>query len=90
MVNFDQVNMGDILRIVGTGAPGFANNGDLVRVIAQATLGVIVENKYGHKAEFVFNCGAARLEKTVWREDFRLALEHQAPCGSISTLGEEP
>lgn len=70
MINFDETNRGDILRIVGAGAPGYARNGDLVRVVERTKLGVMVENKHGNQCEFVFNCGAARLEATEWREDF--------------------
>ncbi len=70
MIEYGKVNRGDILRIIGEGAPGYANLGDLVRVLERTTHGVKVENKDGADCEFVFNCGAARLEPTEWKADF--------------------
>lgn len=70
MINYAEVKHGDILKIVGAGAPGYAELGDLVRVIEHTQNGVKVENKKGERCEFVFNCGAARLEATEWKEDF--------------------
>lgn len=70
MINYEKVNRGDILEIVGAGAPGYAANGDLVRVLTRTTHGVKVEDKHGHVTEFVFNCGAARLNPTEWKDDF--------------------
>lgn len=70
MIEYDKTNRGDILKLVGEGAPGFGNLGDLVRVLDRTKLGVMVENKHGEKCEFVYNCGAARLEPTEWKNDF--------------------
>lgn len=70
MIDYDKTERGDILRIVGAGAPGYAQLGDLVRVTERTKLGVMVENKHGKPCEFVYNCGAARLEPTEWRNDF--------------------
>lgn len=70
MIDYAKVKRGDILRIVGAGAPGYANNGDLVRVLRTTAQGVEVEDKRGRPCEFVFNCGAARLEETEWKNDF--------------------
>ncbi len=70
MIDYSKTNRGDILRIVGEGAPGYAHLGDLVRVLERTTNGVKVENKNGLDCEFVFNCGAARLEPTEWKADF--------------------
>lgn len=70
MINYEKTNCGDILRIVEPGAPGYAKIGDLVRVKIRSKQGVTVENKDGEKADFVFNCGAARLEATEWKNDF--------------------
>ena len=72
MIDYAKVNKGDILRITGAGAPGYAANGDLVRVIERTAKGVKVEDKHGNPCEFVFNCGAARLEETEWKDDFPL------------------
>jgi len=73
MINYTQTNVGDILRIVGQGAPGYAQIEDLVRVISVDKEGVKVENKKGETCEFIFNCGAARLEPTEWKKDFNLS-----------------
>jgi hypothetical protein len=69
-INYQETNRGDILRIVNAGAPGYAKNGDLVRVLNRTTNGVMVEDKNGDPMEFVFNCGADRLEATEWKNDF--------------------
>ena len=70
MIDYAKVNRGDILCIVGAGAPGYASVGDLVRVLERTKEGVKVEDKRGEPYEFVFNCGAARLEPTEWTNDF--------------------
>ena len=70
MIKYDDVAFGDILRLVGAGAPGYAELGDLLRVIRVNTNGVLVEDRDGDHIEFVFNCGAARLEATEWKNDF--------------------
>lgn len=70
MIEYENTNRGDILKIVGAGAPGYAELGDLVRVKERTKLGVLVENKHGAEVEFVYNCGAARLEPTEWKDDF--------------------
>jgi hypothetical protein len=70
MIDYKKVQKGDILRLVGAGAPGYANLGDLVRITEVFPNGVKVEDKTGSPCEFVFNCGAARLEPTEWKQDF--------------------
>jgi hypothetical protein len=70
MIDYSKTNRGDILKITGEGAPGYALNGDLVRVVSAHTNSVIVENREGKQAEFIYNCGAARLEPTKWKNDF--------------------
>jgi hypothetical protein len=70
MIIYEEVNRGDILKIVGDGAPGYAEIGDLVRVVEHTMIGVKVEDKHGKACQFVFNCGAARLEETEWKDDF--------------------
>ena len=70
MIDYSKTKRGDILRIVGAGAPGYAKNGDLVRVTAIRENAVDVEDSRGETCEFIFNCGAARLEPTEWTNDF--------------------
>lgn len=70
MIDYSKVKKGDVLRLVGAGAPGYANLGDLLRVTEVSANSVKVEDKRGEPCEFVFNCGAARLEVTEWTQDF--------------------
>jgi hypothetical protein len=70
MIDYSKTKRGDILKIVGAGAPGYAKLGDLVRVIEVSTNAVKVEDKNGTPVDFLYNCGAARLEATEWTEDF--------------------
>ena len=70
MVKYEEDQVGDILKITGAGAPGWAQLGDLVRVIAVHQNSVVVEDRDGKTAEFMYNCGAARLEPTEWKKDF--------------------
>jgi hypothetical protein len=70
MIDYVKVEKGDILKIVGVGAPGYAKNGDLVRVTEVHVNSAIVEDRDGKTAEFMYNCGAARLETTEWKKDF--------------------
>ncbi len=70
MINYAEVNRGDILKIAGPGAPGYAELGDLVRTTKVHINSVMVEDRNGNPSEFYFNCGAARLEPTEWKEDF--------------------
>ncbi len=69
-IKFSETKRGDILKLVALGAPGYAKLGDLLRVKRVFKEAVLVENRDGAEVEFVFNCGAARLEATEWREDF--------------------
>jgi hypothetical protein len=70
VIKYSETKVGDILRIVGVGAPGYAALGDLVRVKSVHTNSVMVEDRNGAPCEFMFNCGAARLEPTEWKADF--------------------
>lgn len=70
MITYAETKVGDILKITGPGAPGYAKNGDLVRVLDVWVNGVNVEDKSGDPCKFLYNCGAARLEPTEWKEDF--------------------
>jgi hypothetical protein len=70
MIDFSETKVGDILKVVGSGAPGYAELGDLVRVTEVHADSVFVKNRDRKPMEFVFNCGAARLEPTEWKGDF--------------------
>lgn len=70
MIDYSKTNRGDILRIVGAGATGYAEIGDLVRVTKVHANSVFVEDRNGTPVEFAYNCGAARLEATDDVADF--------------------
>lgn len=62
MIEFDKVKIGDKLKIVGAGAPGFAKLGDIVTVTKVGRMRVDVVRDDGEPAYFALTCGAARLE----------------------------
>lgn len=62
MIEFDKVKVGDKLKIVGAGAPGFAKLGDIVTVTEVGRMRVDVVRDDGEQAYFALTCGAARLE----------------------------
>ncbi|MHB1953560.1 MAG: hypothetical protein ACYCOU_07385 [Sulfobacillus sp.] len=71
MIDYDKTNRSDILRIIDPRSRDYGCEiGDLVRVLERTEQGVRVEKKDGGTVEFVFNCGAARLEPTEWTGDF--------------------
>lgn len=59
MIDYAKTRTGDILRLTGVGAPGYAQLGDLLRVKQVQHNGVTVEDRHGKEADFLFNCGAA-------------------------------
>jgi len=75
MIDYSKTNIGDVLKIVGAGAPGYAELGDLVRVTEVHVNSVKVEDRDGETVEFLYNCGAARLEPTEWTKDFPEQME---------------
>lgn len=75
MINYSKTNRGDILRLVGSGAKEYAALGDLLRVKKVHAEAVTVEDRNGSECEFVFNCGAERLESTEWKDDFPSEVE---------------
>ena len=70
MIDYAKTEVGDIVKLVGAGAPGYAELGDLLRITEVHTNSVFAEDRNGDRIEFVFNCGAARLEPTEWKKDF--------------------
>jgi len=77
MIDMTAVRNGDILKIVENGIPGFAEIGDLVKVIDVSPVyrrvkelyvpSVIVENQDGENLKFIGDSGAARFEFTEKR-----------------------
>jgi len=78
MIDYSQTRVGDILKIVGAGAPGYAVLDELVRVVEVHLNSVLVENRDGGRAEFLYNCGSARLEPTEWKIDSERSAEQVA------------
>lgn len=62
-INYSEIKVGDKLRIVGQGAPGFAKLGDIVTVEKCAPNRCdVVHDVSGERAFFALTCGAERLE----------------------------
>lgn len=70
MIKYSETNRGDILRMTKPTPDLELGRGDLVRVKELTKEGVLVEDSRGWEHEFVFNCGAAYLEPTEWKNDF--------------------
>lgn len=62
MINYSKVKIGDKLRIIGMGAPGFAKLGDIVEVTDVHYNRIDVKREDGETAYFALTCGAERLE----------------------------
>lgn len=63
MVDFKKVHVGQKLKIVGEGAPGFAKLGDVVVVNEIGENRIYCTNEKGETAFFALTCGAQRLEE---------------------------
>lgn len=84
MIDYAKTRRGDILRIVGAGAQGYAELGDLVRVTGARMNAVTVEDRDGETVDFLYNCGASRLEPTEWRDDFPQESKEAAEPADVS------
>ena len=72
MINYTETKPGDKLKIVGAGAPGFANLGDVVTVVScNGVNRVDVVRADGESAYFALTCGAGRLESIATTEGRR-------------------
>jgi len=63
VIDFQTINCGDKCKIVGMGAPGFAELGDIVTITSVTFNRVDVVTGDGDTAFFALTCGAARLER---------------------------
>jgi len=65
MIDYSKTKPGDKLRIIGAGAPGFADLGDIVTVTKcnGENRCDVVHDQTGHSAYFALTCGAQRLER---------------------------
>tara|TARA_R110000851_G_scaffold183993_1_gene333425 strand:+ start:105 stop:308 length:204 start_codon:yes stop_codon:yes gene_type:complete len=63
MIEYNDVAVGDELKITGMGAPGFAKLGDVVTVTKNNGKDKLhVVNEAGEEASFALTCGAQRLK----------------------------
>ena len=66
MINYETTHEGDLLRIVKTGAPGFAANGDIVEVTRCNHVDTLyVKRADGEEVYFRDHCGAERLDHVI-------------------------
>jgi len=65
MIDFNNITVGEKVRVVGAGAPGFARLGEELEITKVEHNKVFAKNEYGEEAYFALACGAARLEKST-------------------------
>ena len=65
MIDFKAARVGDKVKVVGFGAPGFAKLGDMLEITAVKPDRVYCKREDGEEALFALTCGAARLENIV-------------------------
>lgn len=65
MIDFAKIQVGQKVRVVGMGAPGFAALGDLLEIVAVEPNRVYARREDGAEAFFALTCGAARLETVI-------------------------
>lgn len=63
MIRYDELKIGDVVEVVGMGAPGFAKNGEHLTVIEVGKDYVRCQAENGGIARFGLQCGAERLIK---------------------------
>jgi len=62
MIDFKNISVGDKVRVVGAGAPGFAALGSILEITEVRKDRVFAKNNEGNVAFFALTCGASRLE----------------------------
>lgn len=63
MIDFKTIQVGEKVRVVGAGAPGFAQLGEELEITKVQNDRVYAKRGDGKEAYFALTCGAARLEK---------------------------
>ena len=63
MIQFNEMSVGDKVKVVGMGAPGFASLGDTLEITKVLPDRVYAKTEDGREAFFALSCGASRLEK---------------------------
>jgi len=64
MIDFKAIAVGDKVKVVGMGAPGFAALGDELTISKVEPNKVYAKRADGEEAFFALTCGASRLEIT--------------------------
>jgi hypothetical protein len=62
MIDFKTIRVGDKVKVVGMGAPGFAALGDVLTITHVEPSKVYAKREDGTEAFFALTCGASRLE----------------------------
>jgi hypothetical protein len=62
MINFETIEVGNKVKVVGMGAPGFAELGEELEISKIEPNKVFAKKKNGKEAFFALSCGASRLE----------------------------
>ena len=62
MIDFNTIEVGDKVKVVGMGAPGFAELGDELEISKVEKNKVYAKTEAGDEAFFALTCGASRLE----------------------------
>jgi hypothetical protein len=62
MIDFKTIQVGDKVKVVGMGAPGFAALGDVLTITQVEPSKVYAKREDGTEAFFALTCGASRLE----------------------------
>jgi hypothetical protein len=63
MIDFNTIQVGDKVKVVGMGAPGFAKLDDILEITEVRQDRVYTKRNTGEIAFFALTCGASRLEK---------------------------
>lgn len=63
MIKFDAIVVGDKVKVVGMGAPGFAALNETLEITRVLPDRVYAKRSDGNEAFFALTCGASRLEK---------------------------
>lgn len=63
MIDFKTIQVGARVKVVGQGAPGFAELGDTLTITKVLPDRVYAAAEKGNTAYFALTCGAARLEE---------------------------
>ncbi|MCG7931983.1 MAG: hypothetical protein N0E44_18275 [Candidatus Thiodiazotropha lotti] len=69
MIDFKNIQVGDPVKVVGMGAPGFAQLGEQLEITRVMPDRVYAKKQSGEEAFFALTCGASRLEKVTHTEE---------------------